>query len=245
MVQILVMFFRKNKVEIDKNNLPKHIAIIMDGNGRWAKNRSLPRTAGHAAGSKTFKDIARYCNKIGLKYLTVYAFSTENWKRPKEEVDNIMKIFKEYLEDTKSFKDENIQLQFIGDRSVLDEEIQRLMTECEKESADSTGLHLNIAINYGGRDEIVHAVKQIVAEGIDANDITEQMISDKLYTSGQPDPDFIIRPSGEYRLSNYLIWQSAYAEYWFSDILWPDFKPSDLDKAIQDYNKRNRRFGGV
>ncbi|MBR5472895.1 MAG: isoprenyl transferase [Clostridia bacterium] len=225
--------------------LPTHIAIIMDGNGRWAKNRALPRTAGHAAGSKTFKDIARYCNKIGLKYLTVYAFSTENWKRPKEEVDNIMKIFKEYLEDTKSFKDENIQLQFIGDRSALDEEIQRLMAECEKESAGSTGLHLNIAINYGGRDEIVHAVKQIVAEGIDANDITEQMISDKLYTSGQPDPDFIIRPSGEYRLSNYLIWQSAYAEYWFSDILWPDFKPSDLDKAIEDYNKRNRRFGGV
>lgn len=238
----MAIFKKKKDVDLV---LPTHIAIIMDGNGRWAKNRSLPRTAGHAAGSKTFKDIARYCNKIGLKYLTVYAFSTENWKRPKEEVDNIMKIFKEYLEDTKSFKDENIQLQFIGDRSVLDEEIQRLMAECEKESANSTGLHLNIAINYGGRDEIVHAVKQIVAEGTDANDITEQMISDKLYTSGQPDPDFIIRPSGEYRLSNYLIWQSAYAEYWFSDILWPDFKPSDLDKAIQDYNKRNRRFGGV
>lgn len=238
----MAIFKKKKDVDLV---LPTHIAIIMDGNGRWAKNRSLPRTAGHAAGSKTFKDIARYCNKIGLKYLTVYAFSTENWKRPKEEVDNIMKIFKEYLEDTKSFRDENIQLQFIGDRSVLDEEIQRLMAECEKESANSTGLHLNIAINYGGRDEIVHAVKQIVAEGTDANDITEQMISDKLYTSGQPDPDFIIRPSGEYRLSNYLIWQSAYAEYWFSDILWPDFKPSDLDKAIQDYNKRNRRFGGV
>lgn len=238
----MAIFKKKKDVDLV---LPTHIAIIMDGNGRWAKKRSLPRTAGHAAGSKTFKDIARYCNKIGLEYLTVYAFSTENWKRPQEEVDNIMKIFKEYLEDTKSFKDENIQLQFIGDRSVLDEEIQRLMAECEKESANSTGLHLNIAINYGGRDEIVHAVKQIVAEGTDANDITEQMISDKLYTSGQPDPDFIIRPSGEYRLSNYLIWQSAYAEYWFSDILWPDFKPSDLDKAIQDYNKRNRRFGGV
>ena len=243
----MAIFKKKNDVELV---LPTHIAIIMDGNGRWAKKRGLPRNMGHrqggkTVGSKTFKDIARYCNKIGLKYLTVYAFSTENWKRPKEEVDNIMKIFKEYLEDTKSFKDENIQLQFIGDRSALDEEIQRLMAECEKESADSTGLHLNIAINYGGRDEIVHAVKQIVAEGIDVNDITEQMISDKLYTSGQPDPDFIIRPSGEYRLSNYLIWQSAYAEYWFSDILWPDFKPSDLDKAIEDYNKRNRRFGGV
>lgn len=238
----MAIFKKKKDVELV---LPTHIAIIMDGNGRWAKKRSLPRTAGHAAGSKTFKDIARYCNKIGLKYLTVYAFSTENWKRPKEEVDNIMKIFREYLEDTKNFKEENIQLQFIGDRSVLDPDIQRLMKESEEESKDATGLHLNIALNYGGRDEIVHAVKEIVAEGIDANDITEQMISDKLYTKGQPDPDFIIRPSGEYRLSNYLIWQSAYAEYWFSDILWPDFKPKDLDKAIDEFNKRNRRFGGV
>lgn len=233
------------KKKITERVLPTHIAIIMDGNGRWAKKRSLPRTAGHAAGSKNFKDIARYCNKIGLKYLTVYAFSTENWKRPKEEVDNIMKIFREYLEDAKNFKDENIQVQFIGDRSVLDEDIQRLMKESEDASQDATGLHLNIAINYGGRDEIVHAVKNIVDSGIDANDITEQTVSDNLYTAGQPDPDFIIRPSGEYRLSNYLIWQSAYAEYWFSDILWPDFKPKDLDRAIEEFNKRNRRFGGV
>ena len=238
----MAIFKKKNVAE---RILPDHIAIIMDGNGRWAKKRSLPRTAGHAAGSKNFKDIARYCNKIGLKYLTVYAFSTENWKRPKEEVDNIMKIFKEYLEDAKNFKDENIQVQFIGDRSVLDEDIQRLMRESEDASRDATGLHLNIAINYGGRDEIVHAVKNIVDTGIKADDITEQMISDNLYTSGQPDPDFIIRPSGEYRLSNYLIWQSAYAEYWFSDILWPDFKPKDLDRAIEEFNKRNRRFGGV
>ncbi|MBR3968774.1 MAG: isoprenyl transferase [Clostridia bacterium] len=235
--------FKKRKNTM--RQLPTHIAIIMDGNGRWAKKRSLPRTAGHAAGSKTFKDIARYCNKIGLKYLTVYAFSTENWKRPKEEIDNIMKIFKEYLEDTKNFKDENIRLQFIGDRSVLSEDIQRLMKQSEEDSKNATGLHLNIAMNYGGRDEIVHAVKEIVAEGIDSADITEQMISDKLYTKGQPDPDFIIRPSGEYRLSNYLIWQSAYAEYWFSDILWPDFKPKDLEKAIDEFNNRNRRFGGI
>ena len=235
--------FKKKKV-IDRI-LPEHIAIIMDGNGRWAKKRALPRTAGHAAGSKKFKEIARYCNKIGLKYLTVYAFSTENWKRPKDEVDNIMKIFKEYLEDTKNFKDENIKLQFIGDRSVLDPEIQRLMKQSEEDSKNATGLHLNIAINYGGRDEIVHAVKDIVESGVKAEEVSEQMISEKLYTVGQPDPDFIIRPSGEYRLSNYLIWQSAYAEYWFSDILWPDFKTSDLDKAIDDFNKRNRRFGGV
>ena len=236
------IFKKKEKTE---RVLPTHIAVIMDGNGRWAKRRSLPRTAGHAAGSKNFKDIARYCNKIGLKYLTVYAFSTENWKRPKEEVDNIMKIFKEYLEDAKNFKDENIQVQFIGDRSVLDPDIQRLMKESEDASCDATGLHLNIAINYGGRDEIVHAVKNIVNSGVDANNITEQLITDNLYTAGQPDPDFIIRPSGEYRLSNYLIWQSAYSEYWFSDILWPDFKPKDLEKAIDDYNRRNRRFGGV
>ena len=236
------VFKKKSNIE---RVLPTHIAIIMDGNGRWAKKRSLPRTAGHAAGSKNFKDIARYCNKIGLKYLTVYAFSTENWKRPKEEVDNIMKIFKDYLEDAKNFKDENIMVRFIGDRSVLDPDIIRLMKEAEDASADATGLKLNIAINYGGRDEIVHAVKDIVKSGISADDITEQTISEHLYTAGQPDPDFIIRPSGEYRLSNYLIWQSAYAEYWFSDILWPDFKPKDLDRAIDDFNKRNRRFGGV
>lgn len=235
--------FKKKKTE--QRILPTHIAIIMDGNGRWAKKHSLPRTAGHAAGSKNFKNIARYCNKIGLKYLTVYAFSTENWKRPKEEVDNIMKIFREYLEDAKNFKDENIQVQFIGDRSVLDKDIQRLMKESEDASADATGLHLNIAINYGGRDEIVHAVKQIISNNTSAQDITEQTISNNLYTAGQPDPDFIIRPSGEYRLSNYLIWQSAYAEYWFSDILWPDFKPKDLEKAIEEFNHRNRRFGGL
>ncbi len=233
------------KKETRERILPTHIAIIMDGNGRWAKKRSLPRTAGHAAGSKNFKDIARYCNKIGLKYLTVYAFSTENWKRPKEEVDNIMKIFKEYLEDAKNFKDENIQVQFIGDRSVLDPEIQRLMKESEDASREATGLHLNIAINYGGRDEIVHAVRNLINSNVKAEDITEEAISQNLYTASQPDPDFIIRPSGEYRLSNYLIWQSAYAEYWFSDILWPDFKPKDLEKAIDEYNRRNRRFGGV
>ena len=234
----------KKKAKTDRV-LPTHIAIIMDGNGRWAKKRSLPRTAGHVAGSKNFKDIARYCNKIGLKYLTVYAFSTENWKRPKDEVENIMKIFKEYLEDAKNFKDENIKVRFIGERSVLDADIQRLMKESEDASKDATGLNLNIAINYGGRDEIVHAVKEIINSGISPDEITEQTISDYLYTADQPDPDFIIRPSGEYRLSNYLIWQSAYAEYWFSDILWPDFKPNDLEKAIEEFNKRNRRFGGV
>ena len=238
------MFFKKKKLS-DEIILPEHIAIIMDGNGRWAKKRSLPRTAGHAAGSKTFKTIARYCNKIGIKYLTVYAFSTENWKRPKAEVDNIMNILREYLKDTDSFKGENIKLEFIGDRTPLAEDIKELMLKAEADSAQATGLHLNIALNYGGRDEIVNAVRRIVSEGISPDDINEQTISSHLYTAGQPDPDFIIRPSGEYRLSNYLIWQAAYAEYWFSDILWPDFGPKDLDKALEDFSRRNRRFGGI
>ena len=225
--------------------LPTHIAIIMDGNGRWAKKRSLPRTAGHAAGSKNFKESARYANKIGLKYLTVYAFSTENWKRPKDEVDNIMNILRDYLKDAKNFKDENIRVKFIGDIDALDEDIRLLIDDAEKESENATGLKLNIALNYGGRDEIVHAVKKIVESGIPADMINEDTIGNNLYTAGMPDPDFIIRPSGEYRLSNYLIWQSAYAEYWFSDILWPDFKPKHLDMAIEDYLKRNRRYGGI
>lgn len=235
-------FKKKKKVDII---LPEHIAIIMDGNGRWAKNRSLPRSAGHAAGSKNFKDIARYCNKIGLHYLTVYAFSTENWKRPKEEVDNIMNILRDYLKDAKNFKDENIKVRFIGDLEPLADDIKELINEAENESANATGLHLNIALNYGGRDEIVHAVRKIVSEGIAPQDITEQTITDRLYTAGQPDPDFIIRPSGEYRLSNYLIWQAAYAEYWFSNVLWPDFSSKDLDRAIEEFSRRNRRFGGI
>lgn len=235
------LFNKKRKSRI----LPRHIAIIMDGNGRWAKKRSLPRTAGHAAGSKNFKDIARYCNKIGLEYLTVYAFSTENWKRPQDEVDNIMNILRDYLKDAKNFKDENIKVKFIGNLEPLAEDIRELIRDAENESANATGLHLNIALNYGGRDEITNAVKKIVSEGINSDEITEETITEHLYTAGQPDPDYIIRPSGEYRLSNYLIWQAAYAEYWFSDVLWPDFKPYHLEKAIDEYNRRNRRFGGV
>ena len=229
----------------DKTKALRHIAFIMDGNGRWAKKRSLPRSAGHAAGSKNFKTIARYCNKIGLKYLTVYAFSTENWKRPQEEVNNIMNILRDYLKDAKNFKDENIKVKFIGNLEPLDEDIKELIADAERESAEATGLHLNIALNYGGRDEITNAVKRIVSEGIKAEDITEDIITERLYTQGQPDPDYIIRPSGEYRLSNYLIWQAAYAEYWFSDVLWPDFTPKHLEKALEEYNRRNRRFGGI
>lgn len=225
--------------------LPEHIAIIMDGNGRWAKKRSLPRSAGHVAGAKTFKGIARYCNKIGLKYLTVYAFSTENWKRPREEVDGIMNLLRDYLKDAENFKSDNIRVTFIGNRDALDEDIRELMKKDEEGSAEATGLNLIIAINYGGRDEITRAVREIASSGISPEEITEQLISERLYTRDIPDPDFIIRPSGEYRLSNFLIWQSAYAEYWFSDILWPDFKPRHLEKAIAEYNHRSRRFGGV
>lgn len=243
----MALFNKKQKTSPGPR--PRHIAIIMDGNGRWAKKRKLPRTAGHAAGASTFKAIARYGNKIGLEYMTVYAFSTENWKRPQEEVNNIMNILRDYLKEAKNFKDENIKVKFIGNISVLDEDIKELIYDAERESSTATGMHLNIALNYGGRDELVTAIKNI-AEGVKSGkmetaDITEQTVSDHLYTEGQPDPDFIIRPSGEFRLSNYLIWQSAYSEFWFSDVLWPDFKPRDLDRAIEDFRNRNRRFGGV
>ena len=242
------MFFKKKREEV-KRVLPAHIAIIMDGNGRWAKKRSLPRTAGHVAGSKTFKEVALYANRIGIKHLTVYAFSTENWKRPKDEIDNIMNILRNYLKDTHNFKDENIRLRFIGNVEVLPEDIKQMIADVERDSAPATGMCLNIAMNYGGRDEIVTAVKNICEATkngeLDIADINESLISDYLYTKGQPDPDLIIRPSGEFRLSNYLSWQGAYSEFWFSDILWPDFSPKLLEEAIDDFNKRSRRFGGV
>ena len=205
----------------------------------------MPRSAGHIAGAKTFKTIARYCNKIGLKYLTVYAFSTENWKRPEDEIKGIMNLLRDYLKDAENFKDENIKVNFIGDRTPLADDIKEFMLKNEEGSKNATGLTLNIAINYGGRDEITNAVKKIVNSGVKAEDVTEDLIRQNLYTYNIPDPDFIIRPSGEYRLSNYLIWQSAYSEYWFSNVLWPDFTPKHLEKAIEEYNHRNRRFGGV
>ena len=240
-------WFKKKDTQIERV-VPTHIGIIMDGNGRWAKKRLLPRSAGHAAGSENFKTIARYCNKIGVKYLTVYAFSTENWKRPKDEVDGIMNLLRKYLKDSTNFKAENIKLRFIGELSVLPEDFQELIKQAEIDSDVATGLTVYMAVNYGGRDEIVHAVKRI-AESVKSgemaiDDITEDTVSARLYANC-PDPDFIIRPSGEFRLSNFLTWQSAYAEFWYSDVLWPDFSTKDLDKAIDDFNKRNRRFGGV
>lgn len=239
------MLFRKKEQPIEGKILPQHIAIVMDGNGRWAKKRSLPRSAGHVAGAKTFKDIARYCNKIGIRYLTVYAFSTENWKRPKEEVDGIMNLLREYLKDATNFKSENIKLKFIGDFTPLAPDILELIRKDEMESADATGLQVNIALNYGGRDELVHAIRRLQENGVKSEEITEAAVSDVLYTAGQPDPDLIIRPGGEYRLSNFLIWQAAYAEYWFTDVLWPDFSSRDIDAAVEEFSRRNRRFGGI
>ena len=230
--------------------LPEHIGIIMDGNGRWAKKRGLPRSAGHTAGAQTFRKIARYCSDIGIRYLTVYAFSTENWRRPKDEIDALMKLFKQYLQEAiRDFKDDSIVLRFLGDRSAFSLDLLALMEENEAESKDRDGMVLNIAMNYGGRAEMIHAMRDIaqkVADGtVKPDDIDEQMVSDHLYTKGEPDPDLIIRPSGENRTSNFLLWQSAYAEYVIMDVLWPDFKEKDLDAALIEYAKRNRRFGGV
>ena len=230
---------------MDNGMFPRHIGIIMDGNGRWAEKRMLPRTAGHVQGAKAFKKCTRYCMKLGLECVTYYAFSTENWKRPKDEVDAIMKLFSQYLDEASEMTEENVRLVFLGDPEPLSEELKRKIKYVTEGSANNTGLTCCIAINYGGRDDIVHAVKSIVSEKVPADEINESLISERLYTAGLPEVDLIIRPSGEQRLSNFLIWQAAYAEYVFMDVLWPDFSEKDLDYAISEYAKRNRRFGGV
>ncbi len=235
---------------MEQKYLPKHIGIIMDGNGRWAKKRGLPRSAGHTVGASVFKTITRYCSSIGIQYLTIYAFSTENWKRPQDEVGALIKLFKQYLEDAlRDFLNENIKVRFIGDTTAFPSELQNLIAETEEVSVNRTGMVLNIAMNYGGRAEITRAVKlliQDVKDGVlEPDQIDEDSIAQKLYTAGQPNPDLIIRPSGENRISNFLLWQSAYAEYIVMDILWPDFKPRDLDRALDEYASRNRRFGGI
>lgn len=230
---------------MDNGMFPRHIGIIMDGNGRWAEKRMLPRTAGHVQGAKAFKKCTRYCMKLGLECVTFYAFSTENWKRPKDEVDAIMKLFSQYLDEASEMTEENVRLVFLGDPEPLSEELKRKIKYVTDGSANNTGLTCCIAINYGGRDDIVHAVKSIVSEKVPAEEISESLITERLYTAGLPEVDLIIRPSGEQRLSNFLIWQAAYAEYVFMDVLWPDFSEKDLDYAISEYAKRNRRFGGV
>ncbi len=233
--------------------LPEHIAIIMDGNGRWAKNRGLKRTEGHKVGARVFEEICEYCAEIGVKYVTFYAFSTENWKRSKIEVNAIMNLFRGYLDRMQERVLENeeagYRIRFLGARDGMPKDIASRMEDVERRSADKTRININIAVNYGSRDEIVRGVKDIVREvqsgKISAEDINEQLISSHLYTAGQPDPDLIIRPSGEYRLSNYLMWQAAYSEIYIDDVLWPDYTPECLDRAIAEYSKRNRRFGGV
>ncbi len=242
--------FQKEKAPAEALPIPAHLGIIMDGNGRWAKKRGLPRTAGHAAGAKVFRTIAKHCEKRGISTVTFYTFSTENWKRPQAEVDAIMDLLRQYLKESLAdFQRENIRTRFIGDRTALSEDIRQLMAEAEESTAHKTGMVLNLAINYGGRAELVTAMRQIVRD-VQAGTITpeaidEACIEDHLYTAGQPQVDMILRPSGEYRLSNFLIWQCAYAEYVFEDILWPDFTTADLDKALEEYGKRHRRFGGL
>ncbi len=236
-----------------ERKVPEHIGIIMDGNGRWAKLRGLPRSEGHKAGANVFRKICEYAGEIGVKYITFYAFSTENWRRPPEEVSALMNLFRDYLHEAEERQEENKQkgmrIHFLGHREGVPEDIIDMFDTTERDSQEADKIDVNIAINYGGRLEIVDAVKQLAVKvkngELNPEDITEDDISNNLYTAGQADPDLIIRPSGEYRLSNFLIWQSAYSEFWFSDILWPDFTEADLDKAIDDFNARNRRFGGV
>lgn len=236
-----------------EKKLPEHIAIIMDGNGRWAKQRGLKRTEGHKRGAEVFREICQYCTDIGIKYVTFYAFSTENWKRSKVEVTAIMNLLRKYLDEMFQRAEENEEagycIKFIGSREGMPKDIVKMMDTVESRTGDKNTTYINVAVNYGGRAEITAAVKEIakgVKEGkISIDDIDEDMISHGLYTAGQPDPDLIIRPSGEYRLSNYLLWQSAYSEIYIDDVLWPDYTPKDLDRAIEEYGRRNRRFGGV
>ena len=230
-------------------DVPQHIAIIMDGNGRWAKKRGLPRTAGHAAGAEAFRKIANYCRTLGVKYLTVYAFSTENWKRSEEEVSGIMKLLGKYLEEAMADMEKNrVCFRFFGDLSRLSPELQAKCKAAQDRSAQYD-VQVNFCLNYGGRLEIVQAAQAFareVAEGKrTAEELDEALFDNYLYSAGVPDPELIIRPSGEMRTSNFLLWQSAYSEYVFMNVLWPDFGPKDLDAAIEEYHRRNRRFGGV
>ena len=234
-----------------REDLPEHIGIIMDGNGRWAKKRALPRKYGHREGAKAFHKIVEYCDKIGLHYLTVYAFSTENWKRPKDEVDSIMQLLEQYIDEAFDHKNESdgVRTKFIGDMSALSPVLQEKIKRIEALGEGKSGLLVNVALNYGGRHELVHSMRALAEmvrdQKIAPEEIDEAMVSDHLYTAGQPDPDLIIRPSGEERLSNFLIWQAAYSEFVFMDVLWPDFKPEHLEEAIRIFNQRHRRFGGI
>ena len=230
-------------------NLPEHIAIIMDGNRRWAKQRHLDPRLGHKKGAETLENIVKYCNKIGIKYLTVYAFSTENWKRSKEEVGALMLLLQHYLDDfSKRADTDNIKIKMLGDRNGLAKGLLNSLDNAIERTKNNTGVTFNVAFNYGGRDEIIKAVRKIAEEveneRINIEDINENLISENLYTAGMPDPDLMIRTSGEIRLSNFLPWQLEYSEFYFTDKLWPEFTNEDIDEAIEEYNRRNRKFGG-
>ena len=241
-VILMAIFGKKETNTAEFSVLPRHLGIIMDGNGRWAKKRALPRTAGHKVGADVFKKISKECGRIGIEEVTFYAFSTENWKRPKEEVETLMHLFYDYLIEAKNDMQTsgNLRVRFIGEEEGMHPKLLELMRDAEKETASRTGTLINIAVNYGGRQEIVSAVNRLIAQG--KTSITEQDISENVYTA--PDCDLIIRPSGEERLSNFLLWQSAYSEFWSSDVLWPDFTEQDLHLALAAFEKRNRRFGG-
>jgi len=243
------MFFKK-KQQFDPAIIPRHIGIIMDGNGRWARRRGLPRSAGHRAGAEALRVITEYCAGLGVAAITAFAFSTENWNRPPDEVDALMKLLAEYINSApERLAGKNQVIRVIGDRSKLSDEINKGIDDTENLTKNNTGLVLNLAINYGGQDEIIHAVKNIagmaVRGEIEINSISGELFERQLYTYGLPPVDLIIRPSGEKRLSNFLLWQAAYAELWYSDILWPDFSPRDMDAAIADFGKRDRRFGEI
>ena len=249
----MALFQKKNEpaqVEADLTRLPRHIAIIMDGNGRWARKRGLPRTAGHAAWAETFRAIATYCKDIGIDYLTVYAFSTENWKRPSAEVSSIMGLLKKYLlEAIGQMERDRVKMEFFGDLSPLSPELRELCERTREISRHYEGCQVNVCLNYGGRDELIRAAQAYAQDCIegraDPNHLSPERFGGYLFSKGVPDPDLVIRPSGELRLSNFLLWQSAYAEFYFTDVLWPDFSKEELHRAIAAYQGRNRRFGGV
>ena len=246
----MALFQKKSGGNAEGRAVPRHIAIIMDGNGRWAKKRGLPRTAGHAAGAETFRRIATYCRDIGVEYLTVYAFSTENWKRSEAEVSAIMGLLEKYLLEAISDMEKNrVRIGFFGDLSRLSPKLRELAQQASARSQEFEGVQANLCINYGGRDEIVHAAREYAracaAGQAQPDALDEAAFSELLYSAGMPDPDLVIRPSGEIRISNFLLWQSAYAEFYFTDVLWPDFTPEELERAIESYNGRSRRFGGV
>ncbi|WP_311516597.1 isoprenyl transferase [uncultured Anaerococcus sp.] len=227
-------------------NIPEHVAIILDGNGRWAKKRLMPRTFGHKNGADNVVDICLYAKERGVKYVSLYAFSTENWKRPDEEVGYLMKLIIKFLNDKlRILMNENCKVQFLGNLDILPEATKQICLDTIEKTRNNDGITLNIALNYGGRAELVHAYQKMIEDGVRKEDINEELISSYLYTKGQPDPDLLIRPGGELRLSNFLIYQLAYAELYFTDTLWPDFTRESFDEALEEFARRNRRYGGL